>query len=437
MFFKYIWNFSFEPEPEHKDFTAPPHIIERINKGYSMNNTALPPYRKLILLLIMMTAFINQSFAQPAADYNNLFKNLQQKGFTFGVSESLEGYRNFKGGIRKGNAYASTFDANLTVDLKKTLGLNHGIFYIDFEDHAGNNPTSKLTGDAQVFDKHTSDPFFQTMEIWYQQQLFKNKLRIKLGKIDANSEYSVIDNGLDFINSSTQVTPTLFVFPTFPDPMPGVNLFFTPSHLLYTKFAVFDANQHDRFLNFYGEPSLNQPSKQGSLLISESGLTWNTLPVLHRAGNLKIGLWDHNGTFTTYNGSSRKNAQGIYLIFDQTVWQPPADTNNNRGISVFLEYGQTEASLNPVSQHAGGGIVWKGLTESRPDDDCGLSIQYGSFGSEFKIPDKYELDFETFYNFSLADWLNIKPDMQYIINPGGLYPNAYVGTLVLNFSMGT
>jgi len=396
---------------------------QHINKGYSINKIKSATYRKLILLMIMAVTFFNQSFTQSPADHNNLFKNLKNMGFTFGVSESLEGYRNFKGGIQKGNAYASTFDANLTVDLQKILGLNNGIFYIDFEDHAGNNPTSSLTGDAQIFDKHTSDPFFQTLEFWYQQQLFKNKLRIKVGKVDANSEYSIIDNGLDFLNSSTQVSPTFFVFPTFPDPMPGINLFFTPGHF-YTKFAVFDANQRDHFLNFYGEPSLNQPTKQGILLISESGLTWNTLPVIHNSGNFKVGLWEHNGTFTKYDGSTKKTAQGIYLIFDQTVWQPPADTSNNRGISVFLEYGKTEASLTPVSQQFGAGILLKGPTASRPDDDCGLSIQYGGFGPEFNIPEKYELDVETFYNFSLADWLNIKPDLQYIINPGGFWKES-------------
>jgi carbohydrate-selective porin OprB len=154
--------------------------IRSENKDYSDIEIRPASYRTLILLLILAITFFNQSFAQPPANQNNLFMNLKNKGLTFGVSESLEGYRNFKGGIRKGNAYASTLDANLTVDLQKILGLNHGIFYVDFEDHAGNNPTSKLTGDAQVFDKHTSDPFFQTMEIWYQQQLFKNKLRIKL-----------------------------------------------------------------------------------------------------------------------------------------------------------------------------------------------------------------------------------------------------------------
>ena len=76
-------------------------------------------------------------------------------------------------------------------------------------------------GDLQVFDKQNSAPFLQVYELWYQQKLFEGKLRLKLGKVDANSEFSVIDNGLPFINSSTQVSPTISGFPTFPAPMPS------------------------------------------------------------------------------------------------------------------------------------------------------------------------------------------------------------------------
>ena len=217
--------------------------------------------------------------------------NLNNKGFTFGVSEALGGYYNFFGGIKRGGTIASLFDANVSIDLQKLIGLKGALFYADLEDHAGGNPTSSLVGDAQTFDKNTADPFFQVHELWYQQKLFHDKLRLKLGKVDANSEFSVITNGLGFLNSSTQVTPTLFMFPTFPDPMPAVNLFFTPNKLFYTSLGVFDANKNDHFLNFYGSPQLVQPTSNGQLFISETGLTWNNLPFLHHEGNFKLQAW--------------------------------------------------------------------------------------------------------------------------------------------------
>lgn len=382
---------------------------------------------------LLTLSFLGSHAQAPVPDKRH--KPLKDYGITFGASETLEGYYNFSGGIKSGAAWASTFDANMTVDLEKLMGLPHAKFYTDLEYHAGDNPTSLLTGDFQVFDKHSAAPFLQIMEIWYQQELFRDKLRIKVGKIDANIEFSVIDNGLEFINSPTQVTPTLFVFPTFPDPMPAVNLFFTPGKLFYTSFGIFDANRQDRFGDFYGDPASVQPTGNGSLLISESGLTWGKAPVLKTDGNLRVGLWKHTGTFTKWEGGSQNGTEGFYLIFDQTLWKPLSDTSGKRGIRMFLEYSGTGASVAPVWRHYGGGIAWTGPSAARPDDACGISIQNVRISPPLRLPHSYELNFEAFYKMQISSWFDVKPDFQYIIHPGGQYPNAFIGTLLLSFSL--
>ncbi len=269
--------------------------------------------KKIVLIFFLTPLFINGQQISKAdkrsPDYlpdqqndsttkpKGILNILNTKGIDFGLNAALEGYYNFEGGISIGNAFASTLDANMSIDLQKLLNLRGGMFYADLEDHRGDNPSNTLLGDAQVFDKHNSAPFFQMLELWYQQKFFRDKLRIKIGKVDANSEYSVIDNGLEFINSTTQVSPTFFVFPTFPDPMPGINLFFTPDELFYTSFAVFDANQGAHFLEFYGKPSLAQPTTDGILLISESGLTWNKLPFTRKGWQSKTRPVETYGDF--------------------------------------------------------------------------------------------------------------------------------------------
>jgi hypothetical protein len=68
----------------------------------------------------------------------------------------------------------------------------------------------------------------------------------------------VIDNGLQFLNGSTQVSPTVFVFPTTPDSMPSLNLFLTPSASCYASFGAYLANRSDTFGNFSGHPQAAQ-----------------------------------------------------------------------------------------------------------------------------------------------------------------------------------
>ena len=356
------------------------------------------------------------------------------KAVTLGTTGSLESYYNFMGGIKPGAAFAALLDANMNLNLEKLIGLKKGTFYVDFEYHGGDNPTSKLTGDLQVFDKNNADPFFEVLEIWYQQILFHDKLRIKLGKVDANTEFSVIDNGLGFINSPTQVTPAFPVFPTFPAPMPGITMFFNLNHLFFADFALYDANQSDHFLNFYGDPSAAQLSKHGQLFIAETGLNWDNFPVLGHNGNFKVGLWKHNGHFTGFYGNQIHGLAGVYVIYDQTLWKSVSEKHSKQSIRMFLEYGFTDSRISPIFRHYGGGVVWDSPIKSRPGDELGFSVQDADISSGLQVSKKHELNLEAYYQLTLSNEINLKPDFQYIVNPGGIYHNALIGTFMLNFT---
>ena len=381
--------------------------------------------------------FLNKKLPKQQKDTtenkNNFLGKLKDNGVAFGVAESLEGYYNFTGGRRVGAAAASTFDVNVSLDMNELLHLPGGKFYADLEAHSFQNPTNLLVGDFQVFDKNTADPFLQMFEFWYQQEFFHNTLRLKIGKVDANAEFSLIDNGLDFMTSSAHVTPTLFVFPTFPDPKPSINLFFTPGKLFYASVAAYAANSSDHFLDFSGKPASIQPSINGTLWIGESGLTWDHLSAKSDDGNLRLGIWKHTGKFNRTDDNSPVNeAGGIYAVINQTLWKPISEKESNRGLRMFLEYAQASKGIAPVYQHFGGGLLWTGIAAGRKDDEIGICTQYGRISPQPGLLWKYEQAFESFYKFFVASWVNLQPDVQYIVHPGGSYANALVGTLELN-----
>jgi porin len=362
-------------------------------------------------------------------------ERLQDGGITIGSTLTLEGFSNFQGGIDTAHVVgASTFDLNLALDTEKRFGWHGGELYVDLEDHAFRNPSTALVGDLQVFDKQNSPPYLQIFELWYQQQFFDGKLRFKIGKVDANTEFSLIDNGLPFINSSTQVSPTIFVFPTTPDPMPAVNVFFTPVETWYASFGAYYANRSDRFGDLIDDPALSQPTRFGTFLIGETGLKWHAAPVLGLAGNVKAGAWGHTGTFTRFDGTEQKGTYGYYAILDQTLWQPGGESDNGRGVRTFLEYGGTEDDINPIDRHIGGGLTWTGPIDSRPNDIIGFSPQYAHISRKAGLEHSYELAVETFYQWQLTPWALIQPDLQYIVHPSGRYSDALVATVRLQFS---
>lgn len=358
---------------------------------------------------------------------------LKQKGFSFGINWIGEGFKNFQGGKNTADLVgASTLDLNLTVDTEKAFDWPGGKFYIDLEDHAGQNPSTVLTGDLQVFDKLNSSPYLQVFELYYEQKLFHDLLRVKVGKVDANSEFSVIDNGLDFIDSSTQVTPTLLAFPTTPDPLPGLNVFLTPFKAFYASFGAYLANQRDHFLDFTGSPWDVQPTRDGTLFIGETGFKWTRTPLLLYDGNLKVGFWGHTGTFSRLDVGYRHGADGFYAILDQTLWKPTDKEDDARGVRTFLEYGRTDPSVSTIFQHTGGGITWVGPLSQRPEDELGFSPEYAYLSKEANLSYSYELILESFYKVKLGPWAMLQPDLQCIVHPGGKYPDALVGTLWLS-----
>jgi porin len=381
-------------------------------------------------------------------DWGDLRKHLEDAGVKIEAVWVGQGFRNFRGGITTGDTAASTFDFSVLMDGEKLLGWKGAKFFMDFQDHAGPDPSLNLVGDVEKFTKLNWTPFSQVAELWYEQMLFNDKLRLKIGKVDANTEFSVIDFGLPFLSSSTQVTGTLFMFPTFPDPLPSVNLFFTPNDTFYASFGAYYANQHDRFLDFSGAPYAAQPTAGGTFFIGETGMKWKQVAGMEGEGNLRLGFWGHNGIFQKLDEGEKRGTHGFYAVLDQTLWKPEAtgakgpsgakdgkdskgkkEEEDPRGIRMFLEYAQTPGDVSIMDHHAGGGITWTGPLSSRAWDMLGVSYQYVHLSDAAGLPKSYESTLEGFYRCQLTPAISVMPDLQFIANPGGQYSNALVGTL--------
>jgi len=367
-------------------------------------------------------------------NWGGLRTKLDNAGVDVGADLILEGFDNFQGGLDTRHLVGSTtFDLNFTFDLEKLANLRGGEFYIDLEDHAFRNPTTALVGDAQVFDKLNASPYLQIFEVWYQQKLFNDKLRLKIGKVDANSEFSVIDNGLSFLNSSTQVTPTIFMMPTTPDPMPSINAFITPVDWFFAGFGAYYANRADQFGDLVDHPSRIQPTQFGAFLIAEAGIQWQTTEVLDFPGNLKVGAWGDTGTFQKFDGAQQSGTQGIYAVLDQTLYQPTDRADSGRGVRTFLDYGLTQSDINPIDQSIGGGFTDTGPDVGDPNDVLGVGAQYAHLSAQGRPKFPYELAIEAFVKHQFAPGVMFQPDLQYILHPAGNLPDAIVLTLRVEF----
>lgn len=349
-------------------------------------------------------------------DWGGIRSRLEEQGFTLNGGFILDDSHGGFGGIRRRWAARGLLNLELTVDLEKLVGLEGGTFYADYQEFIGYN-VSRDVGDIQLFGNIDSNRRSQLAELWYEQWLWKKAFRFKIGRVDANSEFSFVDNGADFINTSFGVTPTAFLLPTYPDPASGVNFFLYPTEHLSFGFGVYDgAASRNVHTGVHGPHTLDG----GDLFfIGELDVKWAAGPAA-LPGRVGLGGWGHTGALSTFSGKSQQGTDGAYLTVDQILWREHADSRDDaQGIGAFFQYGYADEDVSEVTQHLGAGFNWTGAIPERDEDIFGLGATWARLSDQAGFSENHETVVEMFYKIHLTPWLSLKPDLQYIINPSG------------------
>lgn len=362
----------------------------------------------------------SQDDTSPAASpakpgYERAADWMEEKGVSYGYSFVGDWSTNFRGGAStRGSAFRHLQDTSLSLSSDRALGWAGGTFFVNFHSYNGRDGSANV-GDAQGYSNIEDVSRAHLFELWFEQVLFSDRVRFKVGKLDANSEFAFVENGAEFLNSSMGFSPTVFVFPTYPEPRMSFNVFTNPTEHLYVNFGFYDT------------------ADPGTMPITEVGGTW-ALSTQELAGRLGVGLWHNTGTFERFDGGTEKGTSGLYLVFDQTLWREDRGAGDSQqGVAAFFQYGYADANVSELKHHIGGGMYWTGALPGRDEDMLGVGASQVVFTSDPAAGFDYnsELALEFFYKLQITGWLNIGPDVQYIRNPGGTaaQDNALVGTV--------
>ena len=388
---------------------------------------------------------------QALGDLEGLRPWLAVRGMTLEAFLLGDLSRNFRGGLTTGReVFRHLLEVAFTLDTEASFGHAGGTLFADFQTQAGRQGSDLLVGDAQGFSNLDADGFTAFYELWYQQLFAGGRLRLKVGKIDANNEFAFVENGVLMLNSSAGFSPTILGFPTYPDPATGAVLFASPADWLYVGGGLFDGATQAGFptgtrgpATFFGEPD-------DIFLVAEAGIRRAV-----RGGRLRrfgVGVTHHTGTFDRVDGSAQteksteEGATSYYAVLDQRLAdrsRPTAAADSDDpgpGLDGFLQLGSTSDRLSPIDLHVGAGLVGSGYIPGRARDHVGLMATWVRFGdaarAEGSVVERYELALELFYQLRLTPWLSLQPDLQYIVNPGGSgIDDALVGTLRLELAL--
>ena len=297
-----------------------------------------------------------------------------------------------------------SLDLSTTLDGEKLLGSRGTTGLVRLKQHMEEFGVTN-DGAAQIYSNIDAPSRTTLYELWLEQKLASGKLRLKGGKIDANTEFAVVQNAGDFLNSSMGYSPTIMDFPTYPTPKLGLNAFLSPTKGNHLGFGVFATNG------------------KGILTLVEPGRSWS-LGKNELDGHINVGYWRRDGEIPGFDGGMSFVTQGYYAVLEQTAWRGTHGEAERR-LAGFLQFGRSDGRVNSFTHHVGGGAVLQAPLARRPHDSLGVGATWVRFSSQlgagFELP--AELVVESYYKVAITRNIALVQDFQFVHNPGGMKSN--------------
>jgi porin len=376
---------------------------------------------------------------------------LDKHGISLGLQSTDEVFGNPNGGRAQGATFFGQTALGLGIDLNKAIDLEGGIFNVSAYQTYGHGISASNIDNLSLVSNIEATRSARLFELWYQQSLFGGAADVRLGQLAADQEFIITQYGAWLINSAFgwPTLPTIDLpagGPEYPLATPGIRLRVKPVEPLTLFFAAFNGNPAGPGL---GNPQLRDSSgtlfRLGDGIYAIAEAQWAIDSGKNGGGpiTLKVGGWYHNkatpNPFFATDGLTgvapaspgfpipRQNWSG-YAVAD-VILLP--GLNGKGGLAFFARAEGAPAQRSKVSAELDIGIVYQGpfgrdsdnvgfaVDSSRLDDPLGsigaLSSQYTFHG--------YETVLELSYQVQALPWLQVQPDFQYVITPGGGIPN--------------
>jgi len=331
-----------------------------------------------------------------------------EKAFEFSAAYTGDFGRNFSGGLEQKNAYLGNLDVTASLDTEKANLWKGGTFFVYLLNNHGTS-LSQYVGDLQGVDNIEADNHSRLYQFWYMQKF--GKFSITIGQHDLNSEFSTTQYGGSFINSSFGIQPDISAnvpISIFPVATLGVILKYDVNDQFSILTAMYDGNPGDQDSN-PNSMNWNLDKSNGALSILEFQYQ---LKNESKPGTYKLGAWSHTAD----------HHYGIYAIADQKIFNEKNDSDN--GLGFFTQLGMSPHKGCDLDYYASFGLHYTGLFNGRNEDNLGLALGHASMSKYIGLQDqtidlKGETVIELVYEAKINDYITLKPDLQYVINPGG------------------
>jgi porin len=367
-----------------------------------------------------------------------------------GIKQEVDG--NVYGGLPHGWGQAGEFDIGVSMDAGKLLGIAGGTFQATITQRWGLLPPGNLLQES--LEVAGRGNIARLTEFWWRQELFNDQLTVKFGRLP-QGEFAAF--------------PCEFFNLTFCGPPPGDivgNYIFDWPITQWAAWARYNFSDYDVMVGAY------EVNPQDLDLKFEPGLFCCATGVDPRVefgwspkfgpqglqGHYQAGAWYDtsggpdvlagvNGQPFALTGLPPLERQGRYGFYIQGLQQITGSASynshdgwtNKSGLSFFFNFTQADRETATLDQQASFGLFYAAPFTIRPDDAIGAVFGWTDFNSRaaealrlatpgVATPGR-EYPSEFYYKIQVTPWFDLRPDLQYIVHPGG-YANLKNETIV-------
>lgn len=338
---------------------------------------------------------------------------------------------NATGGLDRSITYTHNVGVWLNVDLDTVLGWRGGQLHVSASNRVGTSLSQKHVGNTfavqQIFGGETT----RLVDLALEQSLAGGAVDLRAGRLDwgdefAHSPYYCQFQNVGFCGNPVSI-PINVNLPTYPNTLWGAYARLQPVDWGYLKLGVYNTVKNFRANEFHGV-DFTIRDDSGVAFAWEAAYLRNAqdsdpgLRGLYKVG----GYVDSEPLVRFSSGNLRSGANGVYVAVDQELYLEPHQ-DKRQGLDSFIALAYAGPELAKVQYYAIAGLLYRGLVPDRAADVTGLGLIAGGFSSDLRASQRaqgkpgqtQEIVLEANYEIVVFPWLQVQPDVQYVLNPGG------------------
>ncbi|TWI48266.1 porin [Pseudomonas duriflava] len=409
-------------------------------------------------------------------DWGGARSKLLEEGVDVFVGYVGEGASNVQGGYNHDRTarYTAQWALGAHLDLQKLLGWHDAEFQLLVTERNGNNLSYERVSDprtpqlSSVQEVWGRGQTWRLTQLWYRQTFFDDALDFKLGRLGVNEDFNSFP--CDFQSLSFCSAPignvAGDVWYSGPVSQWGLRVRYNINEQWAVQVGAYEQNPSN--LDTNNGFKLSGSGTRGTLVpvevIWKPSLGSASLPGEYRLGyyyssaNANDLYSDVNGAPHVITGKApklRNSKHGAWLMGQQQLTTHYG--NPSRGLSIFASLTVHDKATSAIESFQNIGAIYKGPLDSRPQDDVGLGVArlkvndavtkrqqllndstgIDDYHNPLYAPVQHsEYNIELNYGVHVTDWLTVRPNLQYVRHPGGVYEvdNALIAGVKLQAS---